>query len=191
MAEKPHLTLVDDELGHYENLPAEMLVDPYHPHNSDYYKSLHRIDQAITHVRAKMKPKHAQIVILHHQGHDGTDIAKRVKVSAATVYNALKSKNGKELAALLIHRTGKLDAPSETLRQHFLWQIANEQRQERPNVAVSAVDTLNKMTGVYAKEESKNEINITINGDVFTKGALDRPAQTFESRRQDIEDVET
>ena len=189
MAEKTHLKLVESELGHYENLPPEMLLDADHPHNDQYYKGLHRIDRAIAAVRTKMKPKHVQIILLHHQGHDGTDIAERVKVSTATVSKALNSKNGQELISLLHFRAGKLDAPSEQLRQHVLWRIVRREEEDRPNIAVSAIDTLNKMVGTYAREENKNEINITINGDVFKKGELDKPAAIYEHRQQDIEDV--
>ena len=179
----------EEELAEFDHLPDEFRLDPYSPLNDPYFRHTKGIRQALIAHKAKMRPKHVSVAHLYRNGHPHKHIAATVKYSVGTIAQILARADVKKYISLLNYLSSYTNGPTEDMRKHMLWRISVDNEQEQPKTAISAVDLLNKMDGTYKDDDDKGRIQITFNGNVFMKGALDQPANTFESRKQDIEDV--
>ena len=179
----------EEELQEFDLLPDELRLDPYSPLNDPYFQHTKGIRQAMIAHKAKMRPTHVSVAHLHRNGHPHRHIAETVKYSVGTIAQILAREDVKKYISLLNYLASYTQGPTEKMRKNMLWRISVDNEHEQPKTAISAIDLLNKMDGVYKDDDDKSHIQITFNGDVFMKGALDQPAKTFESRNQDIEDV--
>ncbi len=58
----------------------------------------------------------------------------------------------------------KTRIPDMEERAKMLWGIAHDNKDHQPRVSIAAIDTLNKMTGIYAQDDGKNAVpSIVIN----------------------------
>jgi len=170
-----------DELAEIDD--PDLLVDPYHPHNDRYFSSQRDIMRKITHAKSQLKPKQVRVVELALSGLKTAQIAEKIKVTPATVLKHIRHPDAIRLAQLLQHLTQLRDGPKKAHRQHMLYRIAVDNEVNRPAIAISALDQLNKLAGSYEQQGNHgNSINITINGAAMPKGALDKLPETYESR---------
>jgi len=166
-----------------EKLPPELLLNEHHPRNDEYQTDLVDIKNRITAQVAKMPPRNAQAVRLHTSGTHTRDIAKQLNVDPATIRNYTNSEDGKRLASLIYHLQQAIDGATVDHRKAFLWRIALDNEQNRPNISVTAIDTINKMSGTYQPQDNHTGgINITINNELLPQGTLDKLPKTYESR---------
>ena len=170
-----------------ENLPPELLLDPHHPRNDAYFQNLTDIKNRITAQAAKMRPVQVRVIKLSVTGTHTRDIAKQANVSTASVRKYTTSEDGKRLTSLIYHLQQALDGASVEHRKSILWRIALDNELNRPNVSVTAIDMINKMSGTYQPQEVSGGVNITINNTLLPQGKLDQLPQTYESRLKTIE----
>ena len=76
----------------------------------------------------------------------------------------------------------KLDGPTQDHRKGLLFRIALDNEKEKPSVAITAITEINKMSGSYEQQGGGIVNNITINGELLPRGALDElpPVHTIE-----------
>ena len=160
-----------------EHLPPEMLLDPHHPANDDYIKSVHQIQRQIVLCSSKMKPKHVDIVKHAFKGFSQVDTATKLSCSSATVGKALKSPDGLRLRALLVHHQAAVDGPNESQRINMLWRIAIDNEILHSKTSVAAIAEMNRMTITQFDQQNMRQgnqpITITINQEMMPKGTLD------------------
>lgn len=173
-----------------DHLPQELLHDPHHPRSDSFEQNVIGIQRAILAQRNQMKPKMREAIQLHHSGLPATKIAERIKVTAPTVGKYINSDKGQRLLALFNHLQAKLDGPTSDHRKGILYRIAVDNEKERPNIAVTAIQEINKMSGAYEQSGDGNAINITINNELLPSGKLDElpPVHVIEGTATQIED---
>ena len=158
-------------------LPPELLLDEHHPANDQFIKDLKQIQRMVVTAQAKMKQSHVQMVKARVQGERPTDIAERMGVTVQTVSNATNSKPAQRLSALLAHHQLAIEGPTNAQRANMLWRIAKGNEKLQPRTAISAVDTLNKMSQAHYDQQQNttqgNVINIQINQNQLPKTSLD------------------
>lgn len=160
-----------------EFLPADLALDPSHPANDNYLRAIQKIRNVIVMQTMRMHPNHVEVIKQAHRGVDVKDIAEAVGLTPETVRNIQKREKGQRLRALLIHLDQALDGPSEAQRKNMLWRIAVKNEEEDPRVAISSVDSLNKMDQaakqMVAQSTGNMPINITINTELMPRTVLD------------------
>ena len=179
------LELVSDYADPEEHLPVEMLVNPDHPSNEQFYADLAHIKRAVIAAQNKLRPMQRHAVLLHRQGLNNTEVAKKIDTTPVTVGKWLKSKEAVRYQAVMDHHQQMLDGPQFDHRKNILYRIALEQMKSQPKTSISAIQEINKMSGVYAENAAggfSGDINISINGELMPRGALDVLPETFETR---------
>lgn len=184
------LTTLQDELDIWidpqEFLPTEFLLDDYHPANDKYAKSIRELEQKIYAFGRAMKPKHRECARLARSQASTRDIAKKLGVTTKTVYTWLQRPEIKRLIILMDHLQQAHDGPQVNHRKHILYRIAIDNEEKRPNVAVQALQEINKMAGTYADAgnigNNGNTVNVIINGEQLPRGQLDTLPDTYENR---------
>jgi|LWDU01.1.fsa_nt_gi transposase len=167
------LALEDLEELTEEHIPVELLADPSHPSNEEFYQSLNAIRRAIVHQSTVMRQIEVQAVKLHMTGMPATKIAEKIDVAPQSVYKYLKKPEATRLRALLTHMQQLQDGPTEEHRKNLLYRIAQENQAQRPSVAVSAIQEINRMSGTYEPKMAGGNLNITINSEILPRGSLD------------------
>ncbi len=156
----------------YQYIDPDLLVDPHHPHNQKFFNTQQRLQRLLVAIQAKMTPKHVEIVKLHHRSLSAKEIADRVGRKHLTIYSVLKRPDAQELLEYLRYYDGHMDGPSVQHRKSWINDIIVDNIEDDPRVALSAIAELNKMDGVYQKDEAP-QINITINQTDLPRGVLD------------------
>ena len=181
--------ILSDYMEDAENLPPEALLDPYNPHNDQYFKDLKlnrmRINATVKH----MNPKKKRCVELHMQGKSFKDIAELVNTTAGTVSKYVNSAEGLRFKALVNHLNAAIDGPNKLHRQAVLWRIGIDNEKKAPNLTISAIQEINKMAGSYAESGNPgNVVNIQINQEILPRGALDTMPVTYDSKQLEQDD---
>ena len=166
----------DDQLVvlDHDHITAELPLDEYHPANHSYMQDLVMIRRAVVAQEAKMISWHVDAVKMRLNGFTNIEIAIEHKKSEGAVSNVLCGADAQELAKLLRYNSMAIDGPSEVLRRRVLWEMASDNQEEDPRVAIQCITELNKMTGVYQTGGSISEIKISINNTLLPKGKLDQ-----------------
>jgi len=165
------ITTYDDQL-----IPPQLLLDEHHPANDEYLKNIKHIERAVVSAQSKLKRTHVHMVKARLHGESVIAIAERYNVTPQTVSAAVNKPNAKKLAALLSHHQLAIEGPTNAQRANMLWRIAKDTEQNQPRTAITAVDTLNKMTLAAYEQKANNQsptINIQINQQNLPKTALD------------------
>ena len=152
-------------------VPNELLLDTYNPANREFTQSVNHIKNLLVTKERQCRHRHTQVAKDHFNGLSNADNAKKNKVSTPTVYSILKRPEIIELVDLLRHYSGLWDGPNIQERKRILWEIAADNKELDPRVAMQALDQLNKLEGSYQQEKVDPVISITINQS--EKGALD------------------
>ena len=156
-----------------EQLPIELLNDPAHPQNDQFYQSLNQIKRAILHQSAILRPIQVNAAKAALSGITHVKIAKKLDVHPQSVGKYLRDPGVKRLQELIRHMQHMLDGPTNEHRKNILYRIAIDNEHQRPSVSVSAIDMINKMSGGYDQQAPNNTVNITINNELLPKGELD------------------
>jgi len=163
-----------DKLDEYvAELPADLPPDPYHPDFDEYAQRDRRLRAVLVSQTHRMKPKAVSACKLAHKGMSYTEIAQQLKISPTTASKYVNSPDGKRLLGYLQHYASHRDGVSLQHRKGILYRIVVDNEKTRPNVAVQAIQEMNKMDGAYHEDKSGNVINIQINNEAFPRGALD------------------
>ncbi len=166
-----HLEELVEEMGH----PALTFApDPYHPDSDEYVRKDARLRAAMASHAKHMNPKAVQAVKMYAKAVPISKIANTLGVTPPTVRNYVNSKAACELLQYIRHYAAHLEGPTIEHRKNILYRIIVDNEKSKPQVAMNAVDMLNKMDGSYVKEEEKsNVINIQINNELLPRTALD------------------
>ncbi len=82
--------MLDEYIDGEENLPPELLLDPYHPQNDEYFSSLRHVKRQILATGNLMKPTKREAVRLHRAGNKAKDISPLVNAGPSTIARWLK-----------------------------------------------------------------------------------------------------
>lgn len=155
-------------------LPPDMLLEENHPLNDSFLQSTNRVQQRIMAESAKLGPKRTRAVKLRYGGAAPADIATQIGVTPTTVSKYLNSTAGKRLMALLHVYAASLAGATQAQRKQSLWDIACDNKEGRPQVAISAIKTLNDMDmELKATDRTPQSINIQINNEHLPRTSLD------------------
>lgn len=162
------------EMAEYqEALPDHVALDPYHPDNDEYTKTERRLRALCVTAAKKMRPKHVDIITMHVLGTKNADICQKVGLGSATVSKVLNDPKNDELKAILHHLNRHREGATLNHRKGILYRIAIDNEQNRPNTSISAIQEINKMTGVYQEQSTPNKIQIVINNELLPRTVLD------------------
>lgn len=182
-----HLTnLFHDFADPNDDLPPELLLDPEHPDNDRYFDALAHIKRAVMDAQQRLRPLQRHAVMLHRQGLKNTEIAKKLDLNDNTIGKYINSPEAQRLMRVMDHHQHQLDGPNFEHRKAILYRIALEQEKKQPKTTITAIQEINKMSGVYQDGPGSggvhNEINIQINGELLPRGPLDQMPETYETR---------
>jgi|TARA_R110000744_G_scaffold188121_1_gene307451 hypothetical protein len=156
-----------------EYLPPELLLDPYHPASQKYMQDLNAVKRLIVTATVDMIPWHVTAVKAKVRGSTNIAVADIVGKTAQSVSHIMRRDDVKNLRALLQHYNIAVDGPNDAQRRRMLWEMAVDNKEVEPNVAIKCVSELNKMNGTYTTGAKDTSINITINNSLLPKGKLD------------------
>jgi hypothetical protein len=154
----------------FDVVPAE--DNPFHNDLNDLVNALARIKTHITYRR--------QIAVeAYFQGNSLKAIAEKAQYSKLPpIKEWFKKPNSPELEMYrLLQRIHNLRAgPTIEARKHLLWKIAVKTHEDAPQHAIRAVDTLNRMEGIYQHEEQAPAAitNTTVNLNGIDWGELNK-----------------
>ena len=151
-------------------LPIELVVDKYHPDNSDFMQNVHRSKQLLAHQSQCCRPRHVWIAKAAYHGEEHASIAKKFDMHPVTVGTILRRPEVKKLMELLQYHAALWEGPTVEHRKRELWEIEQDNKKDDPRVSISAIKEINAMEGIY-KQQVDPKIEITINN--HQAGALD------------------
>ena len=151
-------------------LPIELVVDKYHPDNSDFMQQVHRSKQLLAHQSDRCRPRHVWIAKELYKGMTHAEVAKKFDLQPASVSAISRRPEVKQLMELLQHHSALWEGPTIEHRKRELWEIEQDNKKDDPRVSISAIKEMNAMDGVY-KQQVDPKIEITINN--HQAGALD------------------
>lgn len=151
-------------------LPIELVVDKYHPDNSDFMQQVHRSKQLLAFHSACCRPRHVWIAKDLFKGDTHAAVAKKFDMATATVSAISRRPEVKKLMELLQHHSALWEGPTIEHRKRELWEIEQDNKIDDPRVSISAIKEMNAMDGVY---KQKNDTNIEITITNHAPGALD------------------
>ncbi len=182
------LSELDDLLNEVDDV--DLMLDPHHPGNDQYFKTQQDIHRKIRATKALLKPQHVALIEQHIGGKTNTQIALQAGVSPATVGRYVNSESGQRLIALSQYLNQHRDGPKKEHRLHMLYRIAVDNEKERPSIAISAIQEMNKLSGFTNQQAGGSTIqdnrvyNVQINGELLPRGALDNLPQTYDQTKQ-------
>jgi hypothetical protein len=153
-------------------LPIELEVDKYHPDNYGFMKQVRRVEDMMVVQSNLCRTQDVPLIKSHFMGKTTKEIAKLHRKSGEVVRSALKRPESLRLLRIMRHHAALWEGPTIEMRVRGLTEIWVDNQQDDPRVAISAIAEMNKMQGV-GKEKFDPDINITINANMFPKGALD------------------
>ena len=180
--------LFEDFADPTDTLPPELLLDPDHPDNDRFFDSLAHINRAVRDAAAKLRPIQKHAALLYRQGLNYTEISKKLDVTPTSISKWMNDPTAKRFLSVMDHHQRMRDGPNFDHRKAILYRIALEQEKSQPKTTIAAIQEINKMSGVYADNASGGinaggDINISINGDLLPRGALDVMPNTYETRQ--------
>lgn len=156
----------------FPTMAADLELDPYHPSNQPYIKSEQAIKRVIVDQAHCMAPKHVKAAKLHLRGESNVEIAEKLGYVAGTVSQILNRTDVIALLRTLHHLDQHHDGLSLQIRKHMIGQMALDNFGEDDRVALTAIQELNRIDGVY-KVDKKDPDIIIINNNLLPRGALD------------------
>lgn len=157
------------------NLPVDMMLDKYHPDNTQFYKTNRQLERLIVMQSKLCRQRHINIAKLHLKGERNVDIAARLNISPMTVSTILKRSEVQELINLLRYKNSHHDSVTIAHRKNILYQIIVDNQETDPRVAITCIQEMNKMDGVGKEDLNKqpSQVTIVINQDQMPKTVLD------------------
>tara|TARA_R110000772_G_scaffold145423_1_gene255301 strand:- start:5113 stop:5679 length:567 start_codon:yes stop_codon:yes gene_type:complete len=156
----------------FPTMSVDLELDPYHPSNQPYVKSEQAIKRVIVDQAACMTPKHVKAAKLHLRGETNVEIAEKLGYATGTVSQILNRNDVIALLRTLRHLDQHHDGLSLQIRKHMIGQMVLDNFGEDDRVALTAMQELNRIEGVY-KEDKKAPDIIVINNNLLPRGALD------------------
>ena len=179
--------LFTDFADPYDDLPPELLLDPEHPDNDRYFDSLAHIKRAVMDAQLRLRPMQRHAIMLHRNGMKNKEIANKLDINPNTVSKYLNLPQAQRLMRVMDHHQHQIDGPNFEHRKAILYRIALEQEKSQPKTTITAIQEINKMSGVYQQDQggmhAGGDINIQINGELLPRGALDVLPNTYETRQ--------
>lgn len=154
-------------------LPIELVIDKYHPSNTDYMKNVNHLKRLIVAQESQCKPIHTEIAKRHIKNESNQNIADNLSISPSMVHNTLKRTEIIDLIDALQHLSILFEGPTLQLRKRELWEIHVDNKHDDPRVAISAIKEINSMEGV-GRQLTDHKVEITVNNNQLPKGALDQ-----------------
>ena len=168
-----------------ERVPAELSEDPVFPGADRFYAAIDKVERTILHYSRALKVKEVKALKLRFKGVAVTSVGKEVGMATETLRKLESSVKGSRLLALMSHLEHLRDGPRVEHRRNLLYRIAADNELNRPRIAVAALQELNKMAGLgLSGAEAGGGVNITINNELFPRGALDVPPVSYEARER-------
>lgn len=96
--------------------------------------------------------KHRKAIEMYHRGKTKAEITRETGICYQTIQTALNSAKGLRLQSLMTQLSELKGGPSLEARRAMMWRIAMRAEQIAPNVALKALDTLEKQAGTYRPE---------------------------------------
>jgi hypothetical protein len=184
---------VDDWIDPNDLLPSELLLNDYHPSADEYQIAQREIQQKIFAFGRQMKPEHRELARLYRTSMKPAEIAKKLDRNIQTVYRWFKRDDVIRMVTLMDYLQQQIDGPNVEHRKAILWRIAVDNEDPKPNIAIQAIQEMNKMSGTYQEGGNGgngNIVQIQINGDILPRGPLDTLPETYETRQAQAIDAE-
>ena len=181
-----------DALPELTGQPAELTADDF-PMPDRHRLAMNALEQKMARIAHQMRPQWVEICRQASLGADTATIAEKVGVTPNTVRTALQRDPCRLYMGALAARREYLDGPSVQARAAMLWRIAQNNEDDAPRISISAVDVLNKTTGVYADQQRDLNANApptiqVINN--FLLGGTPNDAKPVEKTSSDVIDGE-
>lgn len=172
MKELAHLTDDPDERSALLMEHAEA-IDPDDPY---FQQQAHRLNE-LANLRRTLPAKRQAIASELMRVHplSATDIAEKLKVSLPTIAAAKADPRVRRMLVLNETLNHHRRGPSLESRAALLWRIALRNEESKPRIAIAAVDTLNKQTGVYKPDDQAGNQPTQINVVNFNFAAEPKP----------------
>lgn len=155
-----------------KDLPAELMLDTYHPDNQEFMQSVNHLKQLMVAHEKRCRYRHVLIAKESYAGKKSTDIAEKMGIHVGTVHSILRREEIKQLLSLMQHYGALWEGPTIQHRKRHLWEIAVDTKTTDERVSIQAIKEMNAMDGV-GKEKINPQIEITINSTMFPSTALD------------------
>ena len=177
--------LVDDYIDPDDQLPSELLLDEYHPRADEYLVARREVEAKVFAFGRQMKPSHRELCRLIRTTMTPKEVAKKLERSTRTIYKWCKRPDVIRMVSLLDYQAQQIDGTTAEHRKAVLHRIMMDNEQPKPNIAIQAIQEINKMSGAYVEQggNAGNVVNIQINGELLPRGALDVMPETFETRQ--------
>lgn len=155
-----------------EYLPPEILLDDYHPANTQYFQNLRLLEHALVAASQDAGANYTTIAKMHMRGMKNVDIAKELKMSQNGICTILKRPKVKKITAQLFYLQQLREGPNIEQRKRTLWEICQDCQAMDPKTSIAAIQEMNRMDGV-GKDTADRKIEITINQQMLPRGPLD------------------
>ena len=163
----------------------ERFLQEHHPANDNFLKEKIHLERAMVAQQAKFKRRwHLQVIKQTHNGARNKDIAAEMRRSPATISKIINSKDAKNLLHLMNVYATHTRGANVSQRQALLWEVAQNNKADRPSIAVQAISELNKMDfkqqELQLRQQEANQhnhtqpISITINEKHLPRTTLDQ-----------------
>jgi hypothetical protein len=153
-------------------------LDRTHPENDDYMRGIEHVQRQIMQQTALLRPKQVSVLKSVFSGLNYKATAQLHHTTGQTVSRLARSPNGQRLLNLLQYHLKMIEGPNEAQRRAMLWRIAITNEKIKPNTAITAIDSLNKVQFQKAQLDAPatqpQQVTININQDILPKGTLDR-----------------
>lgn len=131
--------------------------------NDPHYAHVTRLSRQIATAKLGLPNKYAEIGEMLLDGAKRASICHELKTTYATIGKVAAHQDTNYYLALVAQLRQVRQGPSLEQRAAMLWRIATKFEEDEPRTAIIAVDTLNKQSGVYKKEEEKGGGGMTVN----------------------------
>lgn len=118
----------------------------------------------VAHLYAVLNPDQQMLADMFINGKKLRDIGQRFGHGTVWARNRLAEGAVRDYIHAYWAVLQRTRIPDMEERAKMLWGIAHDTKDSQPRVAISAIDTLNKMTGVYVQDDASKAIpSIVIN----------------------------
>lgn len=170
-----------DALEVYEDahIPAEFLCDDTAITNVVYLRRLEEFNRLIVAQERGMRSGHVKVCQYYFQSKQRLthgQIGEKTGYSAASVGTILRSDPVRQLLSLYAYRNTLNALPSRAIRGQLLFEIALENKQSSPRIAIEAIKAINDMDApppTPISAPSDNSTRIIIDQRAFPRTALD------------------
>lgn len=111
----------------------------------------------------RLSARHKAIITMHLQGKKGTDIARTMGCTAATVYSIIKDPLSQRV---IEHFTNGFDSDLKALFPLVIDAVRDGLESQDKELRLKAVDRFQKLTGRGEQRGERTSVNVNIIGDV-------------------------